>query len=76
MLGGYANNRGLYIVLRQSDVASTKKWQPGSAQNWAQALFVGPGSYAAGADAAAAIASGGATQTYVDCGNGPTVATC
>ncbi len=74
--GGYVNNRGLYIVLRQADVTSTKKWQPGSTLNWAQALFVGTTSYAASGDAASAIASGGATQTYVDCGNGPTVTTC
>ena len=74
--GGYVNSRGLYIVLRQADATSTKKWQPGSTLNWAQALFVGATSYAASGDAASAIASGGATQTYADCGNGPTVTTC
>lgn len=73
---GYVNNRGLYIVFRQSDATSVTKWQPGSTQNFADALFIGPNSYAAGADAAGAIAAAGATQTYVDCGFGPSVTTC
>ena len=74
--GGYVNNRGLYIVFRQSDATSTTKWQPGSTQNFANALFIGAGSYAASGDAAGAIAAAGATQTYLDCGFGPSVTAC
>jgi ABC-type phosphate transport system substrate-binding protein len=76
LLGGYVDNRGLYIAFRDADKSSAVKWQPGSSQNWVQALFLGTGNYAAGSDAAGAIASGGATPAYADCGAGPGVTTC
>ena len=77
MLGGYVNNRGLYIVFRDADKNSATKWQPGSALNFVQALFLPGGTpYVASADGQAAIAAGGATPTYVDCGAGPTVTSC
>jgi ABC-type phosphate transport system substrate-binding protein len=76
MLGGYVNNRGLFIAFRDADKTSPIKWQPGSNLNYVQALFLGSSPYVAGADAAGAIESGGATQTYADCGAGPGVTTC
>lgn len=76
MLGGYVNNRGLFIAFRDADKNSTTKWQPGSTLNFVKALFLGAGNYAAGGDAAAAIAAGGATPAYADCGAGPGVTTC
>lgn len=78
LLGGYVNNRGLYIVFRDADKNSATKWQPGSAQNFVQALFLNasPAPYVRGLDAQAAISAGGGIPTYVDCGAGPTVTTC
>ena len=43
MLGGYVNNRGLFIAFRDADKNSVIKWQPGSTQNFVQALFLNPG---------------------------------
>lgn len=76
--GSYVNNRGLYIVFRDADKNSPTKWQPGSTQNFVQALFLNaaPAPYIRGLDAQAAIAAGGGVPTYVDCGAGPLVLTC
>lgn len=78
----YVDTRGLYIVFRNSDVASTKAFQPGGALNLIQDLFYNP-TNAGGAtpyvktDAGkAAIAAAGATPTYVDCGSGASVTSC
>jgi hypothetical protein len=74
----YVDNRGLFIVFRDADKNLATKWQPGSNLNWVQALFLNasPAPYAASVDGQAAIASGGGTPTYVDCGAGPGVTTC
>jgi hypothetical protein len=74
----YVNNRGLYIVFRDVDKNITTKWQPGSNFNWVQALFLSSTGtpYVASVDGQGAIASGGGTPTYVDCGAGAGVTTC
>lgn len=78
--GSYNNNRGLYIVYRDADQNSTKRFQPGGAQNFAQALFapLSGNPYVAGTDGQAAIAAGGGSPVYKDCGAGTgiTVANC
>jgi ABC-type phosphate transport system substrate-binding protein len=77
--GSYSNLRNLYIVFRESDTASTTKWQPGSNLNFVQALFLNPGGstpYVNSADGLGAIASGGATASYANCGAGEGVTTC
>jgi len=76
----YLDNRGLFIVFRDSDKNSATKWQPGATQNWVQALFMNSTPlvppYANSTDGQAAIASGGGTPTYVNCGAGAGVTTC
>lgn len=64
----YSSTRGLYIAIRQPDLASTTKFQPGGTQNWAQTLFAGPTSWVARATNAAAISAAGFTPAYKDCG--------
>ena len=78
MQGGYVNVRGLFIVFKDADKNSLVKWQPGSNLNFVQALFLAasptaPAPYVSTADGQAAIASGGGTPVYVDCGSGPGV---
>lgn len=66
----YTDNRGLYIVFRDNDVASTKKFQPGGALNLVQDLFYNPGGatpFVASDAGVAAITAAGATPTYVVC---------
>jgi hypothetical protein len=74
----YVDNRGLYIVFRDADKNLTTKWQPGTSFNWVQALFLNASAapYVNSTDGQAAIAAGGGTPTYVDCGAGPGVTTC
>lgn len=79
LLGGYVNNRGLYMVFRDADKSSPIKWQPGSTLNFVQALFlnpVGAAPYVRSLDGQSAIAAGGGAPVYVDCGAGPGVTTC
>jgi ABC-type phosphate transport system substrate-binding protein len=71
--GSYDNTRGLYIVFRDSDKASTKPFQPGGTKNWVQTLFSNAGGTAPFVNTTAGkadIASGGATPSYSDCGAG------
>jgi hypothetical protein len=76
----YQDNRGLFMVYRDADKNIATKWQPGSTQNWVQALFVNSTPllppYANSTDGQAAIAAGGGIPTYVDCGAGAGVTTC
>lgn len=37
--GAYKANIPYYVLIRQSDLTSSKPWQPGSTLNWAQTLF-------------------------------------
>jgi ABC-type phosphate transport system substrate-binding protein len=68
----YNSTRGMYVVVRNADLASTTPFQPGGAQNWAQALIAGPTSYFARAAQGSEIAAAGFTQAYKDCGVNPT----
>ncbi len=82
LVGGYVNTRGLYIVFRNSDVASPIKSQPGSVVNKIQDLFYNPTNVGlvvpfVNSDAGRAdITAAGATPTYVDCGSGAGVTVC
>ena len=35
-------NRTLYLYFRSTDLSSTTPWQPGTTQNWVNALFYNP----------------------------------
>lgn len=78
----YTDTRGLYIVFRNSDVASTKAFQPGGSLNWVQDLFYNPTNAGSATpfvntDAGKAlIAAAGATPAYKDCGSGASVTSC
>lgn len=68
--GGSAYNltRGMYFNVRHVDQQSTTKWQPGSTQNWVNAIF-GPGGYMASAFGGGAdITDAGFVYSYKDCG--------
>jgi hypothetical protein len=69
--------RGIYVVLRQTDVASTTlpAFEPGSTLNWVQTLVTGNGVIAgwfARTSNAPLFASAGMTQAFLDCGINPT----
>lgn len=68
----YNSTRGLYFVVRQPDVTSTTRFQPSSAQNFAQVLFSTPTSLIARASNGPLIVAAGFTQAYKDCGINPT----
>jgi ABC-type phosphate transport system substrate-binding protein len=78
----YTDSRGLYIVFRNADVASTKAFQPGGVLNLVQDLFYNPNNvggatpYVKTDAGKAGIAAAGATPAYVDCGSGASVTTC
>ena len=71
----YCNTRGLFVVWRESDTNSATAWQPGTTNNWVKTLFwrpVGGGTpYIKTLGGQTAIAAGGVSATYVDCGVGP-----
>jgi ABC-type phosphate transport system substrate-binding protein len=77
MKGGYVNTRGLFIAFRDRDKTSATPWQPGATQNWVQALFLNPAGipFVNSTDGKAAIAAGGSTPAYTDCGAGAAVLT-
>jgi ABC-type phosphate transport system substrate-binding protein len=64
----YATTRGLYVLVRDSDVNSATPWQVGSTKNWVQTLFSGPTSWMARSSNAALISSAGVTPAYQDLG--------
>lgn len=71
--GSYLNTRGLFIVFRDKDLASTVPFQPGGTKNWAKTLFSNSGGSAPFVNTTAGqadIAAGGATPSYQDCGAG------
>ncbi len=72
LLGGYVNNRGLYVVVRTADAAGGTPFQPGGQATKVQDLFysTAPGAVPfAQSDAGQAdIAAAGATPTYLVCG--------
>jgi hypothetical protein len=68
----YNSTRGMYLTIRNTDLVSTTPFQPGSAQNWAQALLSTSTSYFARSAQAGEITAAGFTQAYKDCGVNPT----
>jgi hypothetical protein len=68
----YDDNRGLFIVFRQSDLASTTPFQPGISKNLIQTFFSGTNPYFKSAPGQALVAAAGATPGYSDCGLNPT----
>jgi ABC-type phosphate transport system substrate-binding protein len=78
----YNDVRGLFIVFRNSDSASTTKFQPGGALNKIQDLFYNPTNiggvtpYVASDAGIADITAAGSTPAYVDCGSGAGVTSC
>jgi ABC-type phosphate transport system substrate-binding protein len=70
----YDTTRGVYFVVRQVDVTSTVKMEPGGTKNFVQTLFSGAGSLIGSASNAALIQAAGFTPSYKDCGVDPTVA--
>jgi hypothetical protein len=70
--GAYDDNRGLYVVFRQSDLASASPFQPGGTKNLIQTLFSGSSAYFKSGAGQALVAAAGATPGYSDCGVNPT----
>jgi ABC-type phosphate transport system substrate-binding protein len=68
----YDSSRGLYFVIRNADLGSTTKFQPGGSKNWAQTLFVGATSVIGSTLNAGLYTAAGFTQAYKDCGINPT----
>lgn len=64
----YVNVRGLYFIVRDTDVNSTTIWQPGGTKNWAKTLFSGTTSFIAKSSNAALLTSAGLTPAYSDLG--------
>ena len=61
--------RGLYFIVRDTDVNSTTVWQPGGLKNWAKTLFSGgAASWIGKAANASLITSAGLTPAYSDLG--------
>jgi hypothetical protein len=63
-------------VFRNSDVTSTKKFQPGGAVNWANDLFVGTSPFVTSDAGIADISDAGGVPAYSNCGSGATVTSC
>jgi hypothetical protein len=66
--GAYTLTRGMYFNVRHVDQASTTKWQPGSTQNWVNALFGPSGFMASAFGGGADITDAGFVYSYKDCG--------
>lgn len=73
--GNYGSTRGLYVLVRQRDVADTTgafgipfPWQPGGTKNWVQTLFAGTTSLVARGSSAPLIQAAGLTPNYQDLG--------
>lgn len=66
--GSYNVTRGLYVLVRESDVNSATPWQVGSTRNWVKTLFSGSTSWIARSANAPLIASAGVTPAYSDLG--------
>jgi ABC-type phosphate transport system substrate-binding protein len=73
--GTYSTTRGLYILVRQSDVNATTStggipfpWQVGGTKNWVQTLFSGATSWVARSANAPLIQAAGLVPSYSDLG--------
>ena len=67
----YNSSRGMYITIRNADLASTTPFQVGGTQNWAQALISTSVSYFARSAQGPEITAAGFTQAWKDCGINP-----
>lgn len=68
----FAADLPYYVIFRESDLASTTPWQPGSTLNWVRELFLNPGGPAPFVNSApgkALLTAAGVTPDYVDKGN-------
>lgn len=72
----YDNNRALYFVVRESDVTSTKKFQPGGTKNFIETLFKGGASAIASGAFASNIQAAGGNPSYADLGFGQAGTSC
>jgi hypothetical protein len=64
----YDSTHPLYVILRDSDIASTAGWLE-STRNWAHLLFVGAHNYVSSGGSVALIAAAGLTPSYADLGD-------
>jgi ABC-type phosphate transport system substrate-binding protein len=74
----YDDNRGLYVIFRQADIASTTHFN-GAAKNWVNTLFFASTGtpFFKGPAGQALLASAGVTPAYKDCGiNSTSASTC
>jgi ABC-type phosphate transport system substrate-binding protein len=62
----YNKSRGLYILIRESDIASTTPFLPTSPKNWANTLFVGTGNRMASPLSKNGVQAAGVTWGYSD----------
>jgi ABC-type phosphate transport system substrate-binding protein len=77
--GSYSNTRGLYVIVRERDVADTTApvslsgisfpFQVGGTKNWVQTLFAGTTSWMGRSANASLINSAGVTRSYADLGD-------
>ncbi|HSY14353.1 MAG TPA: substrate-binding domain-containing protein [Jatrophihabitantaceae bacterium] len=69
----YNDERGLYIMFRQSDLTSSAHFN-GLAKNWVETLFDNPSGtpFFNSGSGKALLASAGVTPDYADCGENPT----
>jgi ABC-type phosphate transport system substrate-binding protein len=73
--GIYDDERGLYVIFRQSDFTSSTPWQPGTTKNWVNTLFAASSGtpFFKSAAGQSLVAAAGATPGYADKGVGFTV---
>jgi hypothetical protein len=68
----YNSSRGLYFVVRQTDVTSTTPFEPGGTQNFVQALLTGGGTGIQSTNGQSELTYAGFTPDFADCGINPT----
>ncbi|MBE7188296.1 substrate-binding domain-containing protein [Jatrophihabitans endophyticus] len=68
----YNDPRGLYFVVRQTDLASKTPFEAGSTENFVQALFSDSQSAIQSSAGVAELKAAGFTPAYKDCGTDPT----
>jgi hypothetical protein len=64
----YDNQRPLFVVIKENDIASTKIFQPGGTKNFVNTLFRGTGSVLQSPAFSGQMAAAGHTQQYQDLG--------
>ena len=70
--GGSTASRNLYMYFRNSDIASTTPFQPGTTENWLNTLFYDPcQTGAVGCQTIGGVVYGPGGQPYIDINNVP-----